>query len=186
MKKKRRANRRNRRVSGEKPDLVEAGKATRFQPGTSGNPLGRPATKIFRQVAREIAGMVDTRTKKTRVRKLIDRAFKEAEKGSLGHFKQIHRLIEEDSISTQARGASTAESSDGNEACPHCGRGPRRSTAWLAVQIRQIYGLSEPETPENKEANAALGEAGLGPRPRAVVTEQPASQETANPQPSGT
>jgi hypothetical protein len=130
-------NRRNRRVSGEKTDLVEAGKATRFQPGTSGNPLGRPATKIFREVAREIAGMVDTKTKKTRVRKLMERAFKEAEKGSLGHFRQIHRLIEEDSISTQTRLALTAD-----------GEGERKPLLTLQetlAAIRGIYGLSEPD-----------------------------------------
>ena len=127
---------RNRRVSGEKTDLVEAGKPTRWQPGISGNPLGRPATKIFREVAREIAGMVDTKTKKTRVRKLMERAFKEAEKGSLGHFKQIHRLIEEDSISTQTRVALTAEGGDA--------RKPLLTLEETIAAIRQIYGLSRP------------------------------------------
>jgi hypothetical protein len=134
-KRSRKATTRNRRVSGEKTDLVEAGKATRFQPGTSGNPLGRPPTKIFREIARELVGMVD-KTKKTRARKLMDAAFKEAEKGSLGHFKQIHRLLEEDS--TQTRLELTAEAS---------APATKLSLQETLARIRQMYGLSDPDHP---------------------------------------
>lgn len=40
----------NPRVSGAaqgNPDIVEAGRATRFAPGRSGNPLGRPSTRVL-------------------------------------------------------------------------------------------------------------------------------------------
>lgn len=136
------AHARNRRVSGGKPDLVEAGKATRFQPGVSGNLAGRPRTKIFRQLAREIVEMVDTKTKKERARRLVESLFKEAEKGSLGHFKEIHRLLEEDS--TQTRFELTAEAST---------PAAKLSLHETLARIRQIYGLSDPDHPGLSETS---------------------------------
>ena len=94
----------------------------------------------------------------------MERAFKEAEKGSLGHFKQIHRLIEEDSISTQTRVALTAEASNGKEVCPHCGRGPKMSTERLLETIRAIYGLGSKKNqklPRNRRGDNPCEMAGV-------------------------
>jgi Family of unknown function (DUF5681) len=49
--------RENRRKTGA--SIIEAGKATQFKPGVSGNPKGRPPTAKFNEAAREIAGEVD-------------------------------------------------------------------------------------------------------------------------------
>jgi ribosomal protein L17 len=128
----------SRRVTGVEPNLVEAGKETRFKPGVSGNPAGRPRTKIFREIAREIVGMVDTKTKKERARKLIDALVKQAENGSLGHFRQVLNLLEEDSATPQTRVALTAEAS---------APATKLSLQETLARIRQIYGLSDPDHP---------------------------------------
>ncbi len=98
----------SRRVTGEKHDLVEAGKNTRFKPGISGNPAGRPRTRFLRNIARDLIEMVDTKSKKHRAQRLIEVLLKEAEKGSLGHFKQVLNLLEEDSAAPRGRGRSHA------------------------------------------------------------------------------
>jgi hypothetical protein len=136
----------NRRKTGETPDLVEAGKNTRFKPGQSGNPQGRPRTKIFRDIAREIVEMVDTKRKKDRARILIDTLFKHAEKGSLGHFKEIHRLLEEDS--TDRRIEVTKD--------PNPQPGPNQDTSKVLMAIRLFYGLSEPTKEELRRGENAL------------------------------
>jgi len=51
--KKKRAKPGNRHKKGNNPNIVEAGKSTRFKPGQSGNPNGRPRD-IVTQVMREM------------------------------------------------------------------------------------------------------------------------------------
>jgi hypothetical protein len=132
-----------------------------WKPGQSGNPSGRPRTKILRDITREIVEMVDTKKKKHRARLLIDTVFRQAEKGSLGHFKAIQGMLEEDS--SQTRIALTAEgTANGEEACPTCGRKKKVSTEQLLETLRGIYGLgSKPHTIDVVEGN----EKGLPPLP---------------------
>jgi hypothetical protein len=126
----------SRRKTGVKVDLVEAGKETRFKPGTSGNPAGRPRTKFFRDIARELVEMVDTKSKKARARRLVETLFREAEKGSLGHFKQVLNLLEEDSSTPQSRVQLTAEA---------VAPAAKRSLQDTLAAIRHVYGLSDPD-----------------------------------------
>jgi hypothetical protein len=136
----------NRRKTGSPLDsrrAREIGKATQFQPGTSGNPQGRPRTKIFRQIAREIVEMVDAKKKKQRARILLEALFKEAEKGSLGHFNAIQRMLEEDSSASQARIELKTE------VVPAVKR--MRSTEDVIAALREIYGLG-PKKPEDSGA----------------------------------
>lgn len=102
--------------------------------GTIRDPSGRPRTKILREITREIIEMVDTKKKKQRARILIDAAFRQAEKGSLGHFNAIQRMLEEDTTSTRVE--LTAEGG-----APK----PKLSLQETIATIRQIYGLSRPE-----------------------------------------
>jgi hypothetical protein len=127
----------NRRKTGGPLDSARAreiGKGTQFQPGTSGNPQGRPRTKIFRQIAREIVEMIDAKKKKQRARILMDALFKEAEKGSLGHFNAIQRMLEEDSSASQARIELATHVEPEKKGA--------KSTAELLIAIRAIYGLA--------------------------------------------
>jgi Family of unknown function (DUF5681) len=128
----------SRRVTGEKHDLIEAGKSTRFKPGISGNPAGRPRTKFLRNIARDLIEMVDnTKSKKHRAQRLIEVLLKEAEKGSLGHFKQVLNLLEEDSAAPRGRSDLMPE----QQPTP-----PVHSYADLCAAMRYIYGLGDPES----------------------------------------
>jgi hypothetical protein len=68
-----------------------------WQKGVSGNPKGRPKTKIVREYARKIAEEVDPKTRKVIAEELVEILLKYARKGSLGHLQQFLNLIESDS-----------------------------------------------------------------------------------------
>ena len=69
---------------GKAGAIVEAGKATRFKPGQSGNPAGRPRTAKFNEAAREISGEIDKKGN-TGAERLARYCFKRALRGSTKH-----------------------------------------------------------------------------------------------------
>lgn len=71
---------------GKAGAIVEAGKATRFKPGQSGNPAGRPKTARFNEAAREISAEVDTKGN-TGAERLAQYCFKRALRGSTRHLQ---------------------------------------------------------------------------------------------------
>ena len=71
---------------GKAGAIVEAGKATRFQPGASGNPAGRPRTAKFNEAAREIAAEVDKKGT-SGAEKLARYCFTRALRGSTRHLQ---------------------------------------------------------------------------------------------------
>ena len=68
----------------------------RFRPGVSGNPAGRPRTKIVRDYARRIVEEKDPQTKKILAQECVELLIKFARKGSLGHLQQFIQLVESD------------------------------------------------------------------------------------------
>jgi hypothetical protein len=75
----------NRRTSGRWAPGVSGNPTTRFRRGMSGNPHGRPKTKIIRDYARKIAEERDSTTKPIIAEELIHILLKYARRGSLGH-----------------------------------------------------------------------------------------------------
>ena len=69
---------------GKAGAIVEAGKATRFKPGQSGNPAGRPRTGKFNEAAREIAAEIDKKGN-SGAERLAKYCFKRALRGSTRH-----------------------------------------------------------------------------------------------------
>lgn len=126
---------RNRRVSGGNRttrDLVEAGYATRFQPGQSGNPSGRPSTKLLRNIARELAEERNPKKRKQKARVWIEALDRKASKGSLGHFEMLLRLLEED-VGVDVR---IAGPDGGSISVQHA-----HTSEELLEMFRDIYGL---------------------------------------------
>ena len=72
------------------------GEATQFKPGESGNPLGRPKTKLLREYARELAEEIDPVKRKIKARILVEALYDKAKRGNLPHFQEFLRLLEED------------------------------------------------------------------------------------------
>ena len=61
----------------------------RFRPGQSGNPGGRPKTKLITQAYRELLEQLDPEEKKTLAQILARNAVKHARKGNLAALKEI-------------------------------------------------------------------------------------------------
>jgi ribosomal protein L17 len=64
--------------------------------GVSGNPAGRPKTKIIREIVRQIIEEKDPKTKKLIARKFAEVLIDRALKGSITHWQQALQLIESD------------------------------------------------------------------------------------------
>ena len=141
---------RNRRGSGGERTtraLVEAGYSTRFQPGQSGNPLGRPSTKLLRNLARELAEERDAKKRKQKARVWIEALDRKACKGSLGHFEMLLRLLEEDA------GVDLRIAGPGGGDIPVK---PAHTSEELLELMRAIYGLrsKKPDDAGGRKENA--------------------------------
>jgi hypothetical protein len=75
---------------------VSANPRTRFRPGKSGNPRGRPRTKLIREYARRIIEEKAPGKQHTIAEELVRVLVKHALRGSLGHFQQLLQLVESD------------------------------------------------------------------------------------------
>lgn len=64
--------------------------------GQSGNPNGRPKTRIIRELARKLAEEKSPSGRQTIAEELVQILIKFARKGSLGHLQQFLQLIESD------------------------------------------------------------------------------------------
>jgi hypothetical protein len=79
----------NRRKAGN-PAIVEAGKATRFQPGQSGNPSGRPKDLVAREMRELVLRECPLDKKKRSWGEVIAEAMgKRARKGDVRAFEAI-------------------------------------------------------------------------------------------------
>ncbi len=70
----------------------------RFKPGQSGNPGGRPKTKLITQAYRELLEQLDPEERKTLAQKLARKAVDQALKGSLAALKEITDRTEGKSV----------------------------------------------------------------------------------------
>ena len=70
----------------------------RFKPGQSGNPGGRPKTKLITQAYRELLEQVDPKERKTLAEILARKAVAQARKGNLAALKEITDRTEGKSV----------------------------------------------------------------------------------------
>lgn len=118
-----------------------------WKPGQSGNANGRPRTKILREIAREVIDEQDPKKKKKIARQLIESLIAKAKSGSLGHFQELLKLLEEDA-GTDLRLAGPG--------------GEPLNAAGLVSALDKIYGLDSSAGPAAEATPvsipAALGE----------------------------
>ncbi len=85
------------------PDIVEAGRATRFTPGRSGNPSGRPSTKILTDELRkrlvapiptDLATELSIPTDSTYAAAVVTRLLRLAAAGQIPAIREIYERIE--------------------------------------------------------------------------------------------
>ncbi len=74
------------------------GNQYRFNPGQSGNPGGRPKTKLITQAYRELLEQLDPKERKTLAQKLARKAVQQALKGNLAALKEITDRTEGKSV----------------------------------------------------------------------------------------
>jgi len=67
--------------SAANTSLVEAGRATQFRPGESGNLQGRPATAKFSQACKELAAEIHPKQRCTKAQALAAKCYERAMKG---------------------------------------------------------------------------------------------------------
>ena len=70
----------------------------RFKPGQSGNPGGRPKTKLITQAYRELLEQLDPKEKITLAQLLAKKTVEQARKGSLAALKEITDRTEGKSV----------------------------------------------------------------------------------------
>ncbi len=70
----------------------------RFKPGQSGNPGGRPKTKLITQAYRELLEQLDPKERKTLAQRLARKAVQQALKGNLAALKEITDRTEGKSV----------------------------------------------------------------------------------------
>ena len=70
----------------------------RFKPGQSGNPGGRPKTKLITQAYRELLEQLDPKKRKTLAEILARKAIQQALKGNLAALKEITDRTEGKSV----------------------------------------------------------------------------------------
>lgn len=66
----------------------------RFKPGQSGNPSGRPRTKVITDALRELAAQTDPKTRKQIALRLAEKLIERALKGELPYIREVTDRLE--------------------------------------------------------------------------------------------
>ena len=99
----------NRRKTGVGRGGVVPPPDHRFKPGQSGNPGGRPKTKLITQAYQELLMEIDPKTGKTKATLIAEKTLKEALKGNLTAVKEATDRTEGKALQQLGVGVSVTD-----------------------------------------------------------------------------
>jgi hypothetical protein len=123
------------------PRIIEVGKHTRFAPGQSGNPGGRPACASFSEAIRQIAGLTVKQLRNSKSDSVATGVAKALTRQALrGRVSAIGELVDR----AEGKARQTVDTLHTQPATIHVEYEDPSKSANFIESIRQIYGVSAP------------------------------------------
>jgi hypothetical protein len=143
------------------PKIKEFGVATRFKPGQSGNPDGRPKSRILAEMLAAIGNEVDPETLKSYFQIAAERLMREVFRGNVQAFREFADRVDGRSIQNgELHGGLHVRQHDGSEYAARFANATPEERAQMRAEFEdKILAAAEAikarrlDTPENRARN---------------------------------
>jgi hypothetical protein len=141
--------------------IKELGVKTRFQPGISGNPGGRPKTRILAEMLAAIGNEIEPKSKKTFFQVAAESLVRKVFRGDIGAFKEFADRVDgrstqnvELSGGLQVQQEGTSEWTERwNKAAPEERKRMAEDLDDRILAAAEVIKMRRLETPENRARN---------------------------------